>query len=314
MGRLHRFIRIKKHQSIEPINTELLNNLLNLRYSPKNIIDDDTRCIGIIFSKDRALQLHALLSSYFENVKNPIILNVLYTTSTKEHEQSYQQIRKIFENNNVFLIKEKNFKNQVLQFIRNPDTSKIIFLCDDILFVEPIDLNDVTKYNPLVAIFCLWRGLDSTYCFSHHKYEELPLFIDNVITDSNMKSWIWGNAFKSLDWSYPLSIGANMFSREEMCLLLEPLDFKAPNSLEGKLQKYNYIFKNRYGVCYNKAPVGSIPANIVNVEITDNNITNDLNADELLEIWNQGNRIEYEKYYAMKFNDIQFAKLSFTKR
>ncbi|NQT11066.1 MAG: hypothetical protein HQ573_07860, partial [Desulfobacteraceae bacterium] len=36
----------------------------------------------IVFSKDRALQLHALLCSYSEKVASPVPIHILYHTST----------------------------------------------------------------------------------------------------------------------------------------------------------------------------------------------------------------------------------------
>src|SRR5258705_11456418 len=53
----------------------------------------DLSCEGIVFSKDRALQLHALLSSYFLYVKNPVRLYVLYKTSNERHDRSYEELK-----------------------------------------------------------------------------------------------------------------------------------------------------------------------------------------------------------------------------
>ena len=49
---------------------------------------------GIIFSMDRALQLCALLESYYENVVNPVRLIVIYKASSIEHLRSYQELIK----------------------------------------------------------------------------------------------------------------------------------------------------------------------------------------------------------------------------
>ena len=43
---------------------------------------------GIVFSKDRPLQLHALLCSYSEKVVSPVPLHILYHTSTSAHQES----------------------------------------------------------------------------------------------------------------------------------------------------------------------------------------------------------------------------------
>ena len=51
---------------------------------------------GIVFSKDRALQLHALLCSYSEKVATPVPLRILYCVSTPEHQKAYDEIMEIF--------------------------------------------------------------------------------------------------------------------------------------------------------------------------------------------------------------------------
>ena len=47
---------------------------------------------GIVVSKDRALQLYSLLSTYRELVTNPAPLTVIYTASTIEHRNAYQEV------------------------------------------------------------------------------------------------------------------------------------------------------------------------------------------------------------------------------
>jgi hypothetical protein len=58
-------------------------------------------CAGIVFSKDRAMQLHALLSSDFSYVKNPLPLYILYTFSNERHARSYEELKSIFGSKEV---------------------------------------------------------------------------------------------------------------------------------------------------------------------------------------------------------------------
>jgi len=49
--------------------------------------------VGVVFSKDRALQLYTLLSTYFEHVENPAPLFVIYTASTDAHAKAYAEVK-----------------------------------------------------------------------------------------------------------------------------------------------------------------------------------------------------------------------------
>ena len=66
----------------------------------------DATCEGIVFSKDRAMQLHGLLSSYFAQVKNPVKLYILYTTSHARHAESYKELERLFADKKIVFITE----------------------------------------------------------------------------------------------------------------------------------------------------------------------------------------------------------------
>lgn len=302
------------NNKINERKSSVYKELLSLRINHVNIIDNDINVEWIIFSKNRAIQLHAFISSYFKKVINPCTLNIIYTASNQSHKESYDELIEIFRNKNVNFIWETNFRSQLIKLLENISSSKIIFFCDDGLVTESFDMNDISKFNPLACVPSLYRGMDLTYCFAKQRKQDLPKFMDNIIPDQDKKVWIWKDIPNSPDWAYPLSVGGNLFSRHELLLMLNYIDFKGPNSLEAGLQCFLDIFNIRYGICYNKTPLGSIPANIVNSEILTNKTTNDLSADDLLYKWNQGYRIKYENYYGKNVEIIYQSKLEFVER
>ena len=74
------------------------------------------------------------------------------------------------------------------------------------------------------------------------------------------------------------------------------------------------IFNQRYGICYPRTKLGSLPVNIVNTEITTNAISGDYTVDSLLDKWDKGLRIEYEKYFGLEYIDVLNTKFNFVKR
>ena len=120
-----RKIKYKKH--LRKNSLAVYENLLNMRINSKTIIDGKTDCEWIVFSKDRAIQLHAFISSYFEKVINPAPINILYTTSNKAHEKSYYDLIDIFNEHQVSFIKETDFKKQLISIIDKIKATKIVF-------------------------------------------------------------------------------------------------------------------------------------------------------------------------------------------
>src|SRR5690242_10139059 len=90
--------------------------------------------LGLIFSKDRAMQLEAGLASLFLHCKDPHLLDlkVLYTTSSRRQERLYDNLASAYPP--VEFIPEKDFRGQVLGLLGFPYEA-VLFLVDDNLFI-----------------------------------------------------------------------------------------------------------------------------------------------------------------------------------
>ncbi len=296
-------LRIKKIERI------VFEEMINMRLSYMNVLDDNLTVDFIVFSKDRAMQLHSLIETQKEMIINCNNIYVLYTTSSEIHEKSYTELIQMFSD--ITFVRERNFRNDLISIVSQSQSSKVVFLCDDGFFKAPINLWDITKYNPYLFCVSLARGLDATTNFG--VVQELPKFIDDVIEDDNFLCWKWQDCHNSPDWSYPLSVGGVVFSRIEMLCLIKLIDFKGPNSLEGQLQSFKKMFLPRYGLCAKKSLIGYLPCNIISSE-SRCETTNTHSVDELLQLWNDGYRIKYEEMYYRDWDDIFYGKYDFVRR
>lgn len=300
-------IIFKKH--LIKIQKDIYEDLVNLRLNYLDIYDDDLSCDFIILSKDRAMQLHTLLSSVKDMVKNYNNIYVLYTTSNKNHFFSYEELKSIFKN--IKFIHEDNFRDNVIDIVEMSTSGKIAFLCDDLFFKEKVDIHEITKYNPYLFCFSLIRGKDANVNFN--RKDTLPNFIENIVETKNHLFWKWGDNSHLKDWSYPLNVGGTFYSRKEILYLLKMTNFEGPNTLEGRLQIFKKMFLPRFGVCAKSSIVGYVPCNVVSKESTVPN-TGIYTADELLVKWNNGYRINYEKLYYKKYDELFYTKFQFVKR
>ena len=276
----------------------------------------DLSCEGIVFSKDRAIQLHALLSSYFAYVKNSVKLYVIYTTSNSRNVESYEELKQIFSNKDVVFINEKAFKSDLENLLDKINAAKLFFMTDDGLFIDSFDMREIASFNPIEVIPSLIKGLDLTYCYIQNKNQSLPEFInpEDPTLPSFMKYWEWKNAESFSDWAYPLSLDMTFYNKKEIQLLLKEISYKGPNSLETALhQNYAPIFLQRKGVCYEKAKYVNIVCNIVNTEHPNRN-TGLHSTESLLKKWEEGYRIQYEDFFGQNCITAEKSSFSFTKR
>lgn len=252
----------------------------------------------IIFSKDRALQLHGLLSTFREKVFPVVPAHVLYMASSPSHQKAYDDVIDMFGKRNVRFIQQKNnrsFKYDLMEILFSLTCDMLFFLVDDILLTEPVDLNDVLKLDPDVFVPSLRMGQNLTHCYVLQRPQALPHFLDPPVSPSDKIVWQWEKG--ELDWGYPLSVDGHFFARREMTAMAVLLSFSAPNSFEDQLQIFKPFFINRRGIGYQKSRIVNIPCNRVQTE--RKNISGNIHPDELLEQWQKGYQMDYKKFYGL---------------
>lgn len=248
----------------------------------------------IVFSKDRALQLHGLLATLQEKVAPAIPVHVLYTASSSPHQKAYDDVIDIFGTRNVHITPQKNahsFKSDLMEILLRLTCDVLFFLVDDILFTEPVDLRDVLKFDLDEFVPSLRMGRNLTRCYVLQAPQSLPHFLEHPSGDSDKIIWQWNKG--ELDWSYPLSVDGHFFARREAAAMAALTSFAAPNSFEDALQIFRPLFEKRFGVGYNKSRIVNIPCNRVQTERS--NLAGSTHPDELLALWQKGYQIDFTK-------------------
>ena len=280
-----------------------------IKYVPASSIHP-AECIA--FSKDRALQLHALISSYLEKVASPLPVRILYQASTPSHRKAYEEVIEIFPDNNISFTKQdsdNSFRRNLISLLNSVNSEKIFFLVDDILFVEDFDIEDFVKFDTDKFVPTLRMGLNLNKCYTVQKNQPLPELIPAIIKDKDKITWRWNQG--AYDWSYPLSLDGHFFSSQEIITMIQLIDFSAPNTLEDQLQKFRRFFLFRKGIAYNKSRIVNIPCNKVQIE--NKNLCGNMHQDFLLEQWQKGYQMDYQKLYGVN-NTSAHQEISFNFR
>lgn len=283
--------------SEQKLHEKAIQTFVKYKVSWKKLENPSTvECI--VFSKDRALQIHGLLSTLREKVSPVVPIHVLYLASSSSHQKAYDDVNDIFGKRNVRFIQQKNnhsFKRDLMEILFSLTCDMLFFLVDDILFTEQVDLNDVLKFDPDAFVLSLRMGQNLTRCYVLQTPQPLPHFLDHPVGKSDKIVWQWDKGEQ--DWSYPLSVDGHFFARREMTAMAALLSFSAPNSFEDQLQIFKPLFNKRYGIGYKKSRIVNIPCNRVQTEI--NNLSGNTHPDELLAQWHQGYQMDYKEFYGV---------------
>jgi hypothetical protein len=216
----------------------------------------------IIFSKNRACQLHLLLESIEKNSNNIFdAIFVIHTYTTKEYFDGYRKLTQRFPN--VSFIVEDDFYKDTMSNIK-PQFDYTTFMVDDIIFYKKLDytqeeiLSVFDDTEKPISCFSLRLGLNCNYShpanlpYQIKEYEETPKFIT-----VNVKE-------QTGDFAYPLSVDGHIFKTEFIIKYFQMLGgFNNPNILESKMQMLSSVIYDNMSFLKGSVIVG-VPVNIVN--------------------------------------------------
>lgn len=245
---------------------------------------------GVVFSKDRALQIHTLLASYFELVTPPAPLFIIYNASTPAHAKAYEQVEKAFAKTPAkvtFVRETKKFREVLPEVLAKVQTRNLFYLVDDIVLIRKWDLRLAATVNPLEVTLCPRLSPHIRRSYTANVDIEVPAFRkapESSKANGELFEFTWGEG--TGEWNYPASVDGNVFSTAEMRVLTSIATFKAPNTYEGALMEFADIIGSRRAICYGESKILNLPLNRVQHEVA--NLAGNVSADELLEKYNAG--------------------------
>jgi hypothetical protein len=275
--REYRELRLQRNSAIKKMTGEF------------NKIDFITGLSSVIFSKDRAMQLHLLLESFDKAVNCEVSIFVLYKASNRSHLESYEELISLsrYDNLNVHFVGELyDFKEDLLNILKKIETDKLFFLTDDDVFIREWDTNAVLDIDASESILSLRHGLNIVYSYNKNRSISQP---KTTLAGKNIKiykfDWLKGLG----EWSDPLSVDGHIYSTAEILNISLISDFEAPNTYEAALKTYYDIFPQS-GLCYSESIIVNLPINIVQDEVK--NKSGDVSVDYLLDHWIKGYKID----------------------
>lgn len=259
----------------------------------------DNNVVVIIFSRNRPLQLNLCLNSLLYCCLDPDNIGQLFVIYKNDKEYDYAFNTLINEHPETTFIAESNFKQDVINCLDMRNF--VLFVTDDTIFCNPFSIQDITKklndYNKVLG-FSLRLSQFTNYCYPLNKNQDIPM-MDSIGNGIMMYHWPTAD----LDFLYPLEVSSSIYRTEDILKLIEDKEFRNPNDLEALMymQLSMFINKKYCLMCYKKSAAFASPNNRVQNIALDNRFGNkeEYDPERLLTIYENGVRIDFQKFYGM---------------
>ncbi|MFM8321015.1 MAG: hypothetical protein ACKOC5_08890, partial [Chloroflexota bacterium] len=222
---------------------------------------------AIVFSRDRAMQLDALLRSFFLHRQDdaPLEISVLYAATTPAFAAQYRDLSRERWPGQAYarlhFVRQANFYRDVFRLLMGtcytslaplyyrvtlqrrlglqrwagcwPLRSQaeiVLFLVDDSLFVRPFSLAQAAgclRDHPDLLGFSLRLGRNTGYCYTRDRPQELPQFSE---LQPGIVHFDWTRA--QGDFAYPLEVSSSVYRLADVLQSLQTKPFDNPNELE----------------------------------------------------------------------------------
>lgn len=260
--------------------------------------------LGVVFSRDRAMQLDATLRSFYLHCQDAelITLVVLYKTTSQHHAAQYAQLAQAYTATGpIHFVEEQDFRQELLHLLAmygaKDQAAQLLFLVDDNLFVRDFRLAEIRETlasHPAAMGFALRLGTNITYRYTVDKVQVVPTLTP---LHGSICRFDWTTAQGS--FNYPLEVSSSVFRMDEMTRLVEQLPFTNPNTLEAHLARRRAEFCAHRStlLCYAQSVTFCNPINKVQTIYPNRAGTAPEYApDQLAELFDQGYRIRVEAY------------------
>ena len=258
----------------------------------------------LVFSKDRAIQLELFLRSYAQHMSTPLPLTVLYGASSEAHQHAYDEVLANYRASELTALSGPEFKPALLAVLKASNVRHVIFFEDDIVFVQPVDTRLLEQWDARDGILSLRLGRNITQSSNRANRggieQPQPLTLESAtLGEQPLARWRWSSG--TLDWAWPTSLDGHLLPLPDLVPVIEQARFQAPNSLEGAIAEYRFLFKSRWGYCWEQARVMQLDLT------TPGQPDEGLDTDQLLAAFQQGLRLDASELPLALHNSCRLA-------
>jgi hypothetical protein len=218
-----------------------------------------------ILSKDRPLQLDALLRSMQAMGGAAVPSVVLYKASSDRYRHAYAEVFDRHEGARLDVVPERDFKSDVLEIITSKRHQRVAFLVDDQVFIATVNLQEILTLDPSVATYSLRLGKRITRSQPLGIETGNPPFLALPDLPEGWLAWHWAQG--KGDWRAANCLDGNVLSRAMVLAAFEhpvAARIRGPQTLEMALHESGIA--TPIGVCSVEPQVVNLAINRVSEE------------------------------------------------
>lgn len=224
---------------------------------------------AIIFSKNRASQLLLLLESIDRHASSLFKISVLYKSTNDRFKDGYEIVKSKYPS--VNWVEESNdFRSDLMSLF---DESKYTcFFTDDDVFYQDVSDDMLNRMGDDVFCFSMRLGKNTKRCYTMNANN--VLIVDRE--GDGYIYWDWTKHY--LDLGYPLSVDGHIFRTNEIRKMINKIQFHNPNTLEGNLQMFESLPREKM-CAYETSRLVGVPNSPSNEEYLNNKLLSGINID-----------------------------------
>lgn len=272
----------------------------------------DSTCL--IFSKDRAVQLLALLESLsaiclYSFCQDTIIL---YRVTTEQHRKQYDWLQNAYPN--IIFWEEKNLEADIRNILNG--TEYILFLIDDCLCIRRFKMKDAL--NALISHldsigFSLRLGTNILYCYPYGCDQKQPAFTE---LEDGILQFDWTKA--ECDFGYPMELSSSLYRTSDIIDLLQGIKSPSLKHIESFMWMNSKKLSNTKPnlLCFKTSCVFSNPLNVTATDPGNRfSERQEYTIEAMAEKFDEGYRIDIRPIYNfVPFGCHQEVSLSWIRR
>src|SRR5262249_11647630 len=137
-------------------------------------------------------------------------------------------------------------------------------------------------------------GRNLTACYPLNCQQKLPSLKE---VEDGIFAWQFHEA--EHDWGYPNNVDMTLYRKKDIKVMLNHIEYKRPNSLEGRWASLSSIVLNKVGLCFDTSKIVNVPLNKVQDEY-NNRAMNFMTTEQFLNIFNTGKKIDISLLYKIE--------------
>jgi hypothetical protein len=266
----------------------------------------------IVFSKDRPLQLHGMLTSVFRHWRGDFRVSVL-VRETDLCAQAYYDLQREFRGQAAFGF-EDDFGANLAAWVAAVDAPYLCFGCDDVVYTAPVDVAAIDyafHAEPRLLGYSLRLGGNvDTDMFGRpmppppsFSYVHGPAFDEYAATRTSEVWRQWDAAEAVGDWGYPWEVLGTVYPtdyvRATVAALVRDGQVQNPSTLEDAgWRRWREHAGDRHRMQSFARSRLVVPTVNVVQSVFGNGIVGPAGMDAafLLDCWNRGLRLDIDRY------------------